>query len=301
MERQHKQKVVLRTKIRSARWRGLARLFYRSFKGLAFSFFILVLMFAWHRISKLETFIIKSVEMNPQEGILSSKIFNQISNLKGKSILNFSSRKIVKRIKNNYPQIQNIKFKRSFPDHITLEYRLRKPVAKLGMNLREKNGQFRYVDEEGVFFSGEFLEKNRPVPEIELPNLNFLNPAIQFIKLWSLEQRKGEFKIFSVSLQKIRVNQWGEFTMEILEPWMEGRPSEILWGIFEEKTFEEKMSALQAVWKDLKAKSAQAETVNLREVPQETPLILNQKEVVARVIVRPREFGQTLQEKTLLH
>ncbi|MBI2119789.1 MAG: hypothetical protein HYT97_09235 [Elusimicrobia bacterium] len=301
MERHRKQKVVLRTKIRSARWRGLAHFFYRSFKSLAFISVLLGLIFTWHRISKLETFIIKSVEVKPQEGILSSKIFNQIAHLKGKSILNFSSRKIVRQIKDNVPQIQTVKFKRFFPDRVILEYHLRKPAAKVVLNLKEKNGQVRYVDEEGIFFSGEFLEKNSSAPEIELPNLNFLTPTLQFIKLWYKENGTEEFQIFLASLKKIRVNQWGEFTAELLEPSRTGHPAEIFWGIFEEKTFAEKMSALEAVWKDLRMKSMQAETVNLRGVPQETPVVLNQKEVVGRVIVRPREFTQTLQEKILLH
>ena len=300
MERHRKQKVILRTKIRTARWRGWAHLFYRSFKSLAFSSVLLGLIFTWHRISKLETFIIKSVEVKPQEGILSSKIFNQIAHLKGKSILNFSSRKIVRQIKNNVPQIQTVKFKRFFPDRVILEYRLRKPVAKVVLSLKEKNGQVRYVDEEGIFFSGEFLEKSF-VPEIELPNLNSLTPTLQFIKLWFKEKGSEELQISPISLKKIRVNQWGELTAELLEPSEAGRSTEIFWGIFEEKTFAEKRNALEVVWKDLRIKSMQAETVNLRGVPQETPVVLNQKEVVGRVIVRPMEFTQTLQEKTLLH
>lgn len=288
-----KQKVVLREKVRLARWNEFKTVSVKSLKGLFFlGLAIYVSMSLRRRFFISDFFMVKSVEVEPRDGRFNSEMSRAVSSLKGRSIFSISLKQAKEELKEKFPAIRSLEMRRSFPDSIQLHYSLRNPIAVLRNPLpgasRSVGGEeesFWAMDEEGVRFEAAPVAGHN-LPELIFSSADNLPEALSFLKMWNLNSQALSSGTFSFSVQKLWVDEGGEISFYLREKEAGTAGARVVWGNFDAQTFSEKFKRFQNVWLDLERKSFSADYINLREIPQHKISGLGESDVVGRAFVR---------------
>lgn len=222
--------------------------------------------------------MVKSFDIDPEDGALNPGIQKILSSLKGQSIFKISLKPWEQNLKKEFPAIGRLRLSRRFPDKVRLEYRLRQPIAITASEAGETVG----IDDEGVRFKPIGSYSN--LPELVLVSTDSTASSVSFLKNWSGASLSGETGVSTAALRKVFVDDLGEISLYLEMP--PASATRVVWGTYEPQTFSEKLSRLQAVWSDLKNKSLSAQYINLREVPRKSVSALGESEMVGRVFVR---------------
>jgi len=275
------QKVVMRKKMRRQRWRIFRDRALKFLKYSVFGSFILVsTAFIYHFLFITDFFMIKTFEILPQDTNWSDKISATASSLQGASILTASLKEMEQELSDTMKELSSISISRSFPDTLKFRYTLRKPVAYL-----RTKGRIAVVDGDGIIFPQTRL--GRPLPLLIVKSTRSISTGIGFIKMWTASDGPSLVWSSTSSLRKIALDSMDEISV-----YSDGG-TRVVWGQYEPSTFSEKYRRFSEVWSDLKKRSIRVRYINLRGVPQRNNLVLGDREVAGRVIVRP-ETGNTV-------
>ncbi len=297
-----RQRVVLRSKVRQERW-SKAREFFMG----KFSFLVIAatIAFGLHRFLFVsDFFMIKSLEVSAADPKITAEIKAKVSRFKGQSVLRVNLNRAEDDLKRQLPVLSTLTMRRSFPDRIKVSYSLRTAVALLKVTSQgraekvralsqalETREDFpaRALDAEGVVFPvSDIGGDSSGLPEIVVSTALARYRALGFIKAWNAAESEREDGNEKFSLHKITLDSWDEVSLYVRSASFQGETTRIVWGAYDAGSFAEKYSRLRDVWKDLVGKSMLVEYVNLRGVPLSIPSVLGQREVVGRVLIRPR-------------
>lgn len=293
-----KQKVVLREKVRIARWNEFKIVSVKSLKCLVFLVLVIYVSVSLYRLFFIsDFFMVKSVEIEPRDGRIDSEISHAVSFLNGHSIFRISLKQVKQDLKEKFPAVRSLEFMRSFPDRIKLHYSLRNPIAVLSNRLPESRNSFSRgdeplwaMDEDGVRFEATHSSGTwASLPELVFVSTESLPDALSFLKMWDVNSQALSSGAFSFSLRKLFVDEGGEISFYLEEKQAVVPGTRVVWGNFDAQTFSEKFKRFQQVCADLQKKSLRAEYINLREIPHHKISSLGESEVVGQVFVRTSE------------
>ncbi|MFN3966628.1 MAG: cell division protein FtsQ/DivIB, partial [Endomicrobiia bacterium] len=192
-----KRKVIkrhfrVRTKVKQKRVNKLKKIF-----GIFLFFFVLagILSFVIKNVYSFlffsEKFEIKNIKVNGLESI-SEKDFLSCCGVRIKdNLISTYFMELEVKIKNNLPEIKNIKISRKFPDTIEFTVTERKPLAWL----IDKNGKQFAIDDESVLFEIKFSTEN--IPQIEIEE-NFRKEAIALLRDMKIKKSNLYFQILKL-------------------------------------------------------------------------------------------------------
>ncbi len=274
------QKVILRAKVQRERWNE-TRKFFAFFTRFAL-FFILgsgILYYAHRFLFRSDFFMIRSFKLDPPEGNTARKVSANLSALQGLSMFKVSLKELEARLANDCPEALSFEISRSLPDVIEVKYFLRRPVARL--KPAEGQGPERFLDDQGVLYALDPSQISSSLPQVVAGSTESLSTTLDFLLSWR-EARGSDLVWTSTgSARKIFVDRTGEISL------LAGEGTRIVWGNHRREDFAEKFSRFNEVWSDLLAKGIHAQYVNLRDVPQKNSVVLEDRRIVGRVIVRP--------------
>ena len=279
------QKVVLREKVRRERWGKIKSALFRSCKVFAaFAVLASVAVFVYKYVFLSDVFMIKFVEIEPAGGEISKSITRELGPLRGRLIFAISKREWEQKIKRKYLSVQRVRMKRSFPDRIQLDYSLRHPVARM------KSGKsFLGVDREGEVFplahgSSGALES---LPELVVSSTESLPILISFLDSWTRSSADSGFAVSASSLKKVCADESGEISFYLDERFPYTANSRIVWGPPDPQNFKEKFARFEMICADLRQRAMPVQYINLREALEKNRTLAAERQMVARVIVRP--------------
>lgn len=292
--RYRRQKVVLRYKIRKERWKWLTGSF---FKWAWRASLVSVLLFGGARLSQFlfqaDVFMIKSAAVVSDENPrISSRIRKQLSSLVGKPIFSVSLGAMESHLKEQISSLDSLNIKRHYPDRIEVRYQLHEPIAFVKVeseNSPPSSNQIKFLSATGrIFWQETPQELLQHLPEVVVASSESISVAYRFLQSWDKIVSERSIGIAYENLRRVEIDLWGEVSIHLKGAEALAETAEMLWGAYDPEVFQEKWSRLEQVCADLKQKSMVAEYINLRQVPEEVPLTLGDKKIVARVIVRPK-------------
>lgn len=277
-----KQKVVLRAKVRRERWQRLLQGGLYSLKFIIFAALIIFGSVSIYRFLFLsQTFMIKSLEVLPEQTPIAAKLLKEVAGLKGQSVFRANLGSLEKELKEKNKPLERAVLSRSFPDKVKLKYKLREPLAFLKIGERGTTNEV--IDADGVQFDSGWLGTELTgVPDLVLASTDSIAAGVSFLKKWS--EQKGELPLSTASLVSAWLDELGEISFYVKSA--SSSTTRVVWGNSETSNFTEKFDRLQQVWSDLRGKSMIAQYVNLREVPQKKNLVLGDGIVVGKAFVR---------------
>lgn len=287
-----KQRVVLRTKVRQERW--------KKFRGFFIGKILAACLLAYGVFSShqflydSDFFMIKSLEISSTDPKIAAEIGAKASKFKGKSTFSLNLRQAETELKKQLPVVDSLKVRRALPDGIKVTYTVRQAVARVklaSLKGREKShftGEMVAADADGNFFPIETVRGDADaLPEIAAASQEDCRNALEFLKHWNGRVKLEVAAPESWVLRKVSVDNWNETNLYV-QTGTTTETTRIVWGNFEASTFREKYMRLREVWTDLEQKQMPVEYVNLRGVPQRVPSVLGDREIVGRVLVRPK-------------
>ncbi len=300
--RRRKQRVVLRSKVRRERFDKIWSFLFGKF---AVALLLAAFAAGAHRFLFVSNFfMIKSLQVSDADPKIASELKSRVARFKGKSALRLDLDGAERDALKQYPQLSSLTIKRVLPDGVTVDYTLRKAVAllrtppqphseksrALGQALAlRSDGPLSAMDPEGVLFPADLQQAGvADLPEAVVPASQDRHRALAFLAAWKDAETKLAQGGDPLTLHKLTLDSWNELNLYIRSAAFPGENTRIVWGVYDAATFEEKYQRLREVWRDLLAKSMTVEYVNLRGVPQRVPSVLGEREVVGRVIVRPK-------------
>ncbi len=254
--KQIKQKVVLRSKIRRAHWKGF---FWSGWK--TFIIFSSILLFAYSLILgrqfllQDDYFLVKSISVEPEGSKAAALILKQISSLKGKSIWSYSGQKVKQRLKDTFPEIRIVRIHRTLPNKIKVNFDLRRGVALVRVGSSES---LKRVDEEGRFIPKRLSEDVENLPELAVASNVHIPMGLSFLKMWAEKEK--------LKLSQIEVDSWGEVSLSLESKESESQSTKVIWGSMDSEKFDEKLNRLKTVLADLEKKSLVAQVIQIKDV-----------------------------------
>ncbi len=272
------QRVVLRSKVRRKLVKNHFSFFMKTLKISAAAGIVLFTGFTVHDFMfRKDTFLIKKTEIKTQE-YLTPKILAEMKALSGRSTLSFSCSKIESGLKQKYPELGEISVHRLLPDRLLVSYTLRVPVA-----LVRSESAMLGIDNSGKIFPLAPGTAQDTLPELAVSKSQDPENSLRFIENWA--KSAGALGLGDARLARISVNDENDLQAELKNVPGESGALTVAWGELNPSNFSVKFERFRQVLEDLHKKNAPFRAVNLAGVPAKGVSVLENREVVGRVVV----------------